>query len=380
MFTTGSKLLIGATAISLITAIVFGITTDGPVAWMGTISLISLTAALGVVTGMVIFTRDANVRLSEVDATVSSAAAQPRPGNSMWPLVSALGALMLVIGIVTTTMVFYLAAAVLLAGIVEWMIQAWAERASADGNYNRRVRGRMLHPAEFPVLALLGAIVIAIPFSRIMLFLSKEAGPIAFIIIASVVLLAGFVFAAKPSMRRGLIGGVTALGAVALVGTGAVMAIDGPRKLHVLETVEMDPGVCLSNAETEADDDSSQTVGAKSNVAATVILEDGRLRAEVIGMPGEQQVVTLPRSNPSNIIFRNLDTETVRLTVNLGSFPTTVDGQTVNEQPVTCTQLVEQGGQQLLSLTFFKSSIASATPYSFTVPGLTDSSIEIVVP
>lgn len=380
MFTTGSKLLIGATAISLITAIVFGVTTDGAASWMGTISLISLTAALGVVTGMVIFTRDANVRVHEVDATVASAAAQPRPGNSMWPLVSVLGAVLLVVGIITTTMVFYLAVAVLLAGIIEWLIQAWAERASADGTYNRRVRGRMLHPAEFPILALLGALAVAMPFSRIMLFLSKEAGPIAFIVIASVVLIAGFVFAARPSMRRGIVGGVSALAAVALVGTGAVMAVDGPRKLHEHATVAMDEGVCLSNAESEADHHASQTVGAKSNVAATVILEGGRLRAEVIGMPGAQEVVTLPRSNPSNIIFRNLDPEPVRLTANLGSFATTVDGQTVNEQPVTCTQLVEQGGQQLLSLTFFKSSIASQEPYSFTVPGLTDSSIEIVVP
>ena len=57
-----------------------------------------------------------------------------------------------------------------------------------------------------------------------------------------------------------------------------------------------------------------------------------------------------------------------------------MNGTEVTEKPVTCTALVEQDGRQFLTLNIPKSSSASQTPYTFTVPGVEGSSIEIVVP
>jgi hypothetical protein len=121
-------------------------------------------------------------------------------------------------------------------------------------------------------------------------------------------------------------------------------------------------------------------VAAKSNTTATIYLENGKLSAQVLGITDRQQSITIPRSNASHIVFRNLDAERARLTANLGTFETEVNGTKVTEKPVTCTALVEQDGRQFLTLNFAKSSAASQTPYTLTVPGVEGSSIEIVVP
>jgi hypothetical protein len=157
-------------------------------------------------------------------------------------------------------------------------------------------------------------------------------------------------------------------------------AVSGQRYIHEHATISNDPGVCASAEETEIDHKSSQSLSAKSNTTATVYLENGKLSAQVLGIAERQQTITIPRSNVSHIVFRNLDAEPARLTANLGTFETDVNGTKVTEKPVTCTALVEQDGRQFLSLNFAKSSAASQTPYTFTVPGVEGSSIEIVVP
>ena len=380
MFTTGSKLFIGATTLSLAATIVVAATTGGGTGSLATIGLISLTVALAFLTGMVAFVRDANVRGTEAGATTSSPAAQVAPAASMWPLVSVVGLALVGIGLITAPVVFKAGVVVLFAAAAEWMIQGWSERASASASYNTEVRRRILFPLEFPVLgAVIGAVVVY-SFSRIMLYLSKEAGPVAFIVVASLIFAVGFLLAAKPKLSKGFVGGVCAVAMLALVGTGVATAVSGQRSIHEHATISNDPGVCASAEETEIDHKSSQSLSAKSNTTATVYLENGQLSAQVLGITERQQTITIPRSNISHIVFRNLDAEPARLTANLGTFETDVNGTKVTEKPVTCTALVEQDGRQFLSLNFAKSSAASQTPYTFTVPGVEGSSIEIVVP
>ena len=130
------------------------------------------------------------------------------PGVSLWPLTGAAGAVLVVIGIVTYPVVFIFGLIALLAATAEWMVQAWSERASADAGFNEGVRTRIAHPLEFPVLAAVGFAIIVYSFSRIMLFLSKTGGVVAFGLIAVVLLAAGFVIAFRPSLRAGAIGAV----------------------------------------------------------------------------------------------------------------------------------------------------------------------------
>jgi hypothetical protein len=386
MFSTGSKLFLGATTISLIATLAFGIFTSGDTYWTSMIGLVSVTTALVFLTAINFFVRDSNVGSMQPDATTSSAAAQETPGNSMWPAVSALGAGLLVVGLITEPIVFKAGVVALLCALVEWMVHAWSERASGDRIYNAGVRKRMLHPLEFPVLGAAGLAIIVYSFSRIMLFVSKEAGPAIFGIMAALVLVGGFLFATQATLKKSVTTGVCAIAALGLVSTGAVMAIDGERTMHDHPTVFSDPEVCASNAETEVDDRASQSLAAKSNVAATVFYDEGTLYAEVIGLAGRQSTVTLPRSTNSYVVFRNLSSEPVRLTANLGAFESDVNGTRVLTKPVTCTALVEQDGRQFIELAFPKPSPPpighgpSLEPYTLAVPGVDGASITVVVP
>jgi len=381
MFTTGSKLFLGATVLCLVATVAYGITRGGDVGWTASVGLLTATVALAFLTGVNFFTRDGNVSAAQQEAAPLAGAAQPAPGRSMWPAVAALGLGLLVVGLITEPVVFKAGIVVLIAVILEWMVQVWSERASADPVYNASLRKRLLHPLEFPVLAALGLGVVIYSFSRIMLFLSKTSGPVVFGVIALLVLLVGALFALRPDVKRGLVAGVCAIAGLGLVSTGAVMAVDGERDdLHRHEIIAEEPEVCRSNEETEVDEKSSQSIAAKSNVTAIVTFEDGRLRASVEGIDQPVESITIQRSAPSNIIFRNLDEEHVRLTANLGTFETDVNGTQVLEQPVTCTALVEEGGSQLLSLTLRTPSVASSTPYTLTVPEVEGTAIEIVVP
>ncbi len=381
MFTTGSKLFIGASALSIVAAIVFAVSYDGDAAWTAGIGLIAVAIAFCFLMAINFWVRDSNVSGMQSDATTASAAAQVRPGNSMWPAVGALGGALLVIGIVTVPAVFKAGVVVLLIAMFEWLVQAWAERASADRRFNATVRGRLMHPLEFPILGAVGLGVIIYAFSRIMLWLSKASGPVVFMVIAALITVAGFLFASKASLRTSVIAGVCVIATLGLVGTGVVMAIDGERSTHEFPTVSNEPSVCNSNDKTEADKKGSQGVGAKSNVAATIIFnQDQQLYAQQIGMGEYSRTITLPRSNPNNIMFRNLSDETVRLTARLGEFTSNVNGTDVTEAPVTCTTLVEPDGRQFLTITYAKSSIGSEAPYTFEVPGVDGASVEVVVP
>jgi hypothetical protein len=138
--------------------------------------------------------------------------------------------------------------------------------------------------------------------------------------------------------------------------------------------------VCASNEESEVDENASQTLAAKSNVAARVFFDGTSLDAQVIGIEGRQTTITLARSTPSYIVFQNESDEDVRLTAHLGAFEVDVNGTMVVQKPVTCTTLVEPDGMQFIELTFPKSSAATLEPYTLAVPGVEAAPITVVVP
>ena len=201
MFTTGSRLLVGGAVLATVAAVVYGLTQEGS---LGTVGLISAAFALAFLAGVNMYTRDADVSAMDPAATTMSAAAAPAPGPSMWPLVGALGAMLLVVGLVTYPVVFMfgLVAHPGRGGRVDG---AGVERAGVGRRtaYNAEVRGRIAHPLEFPLLGAVGIGIVIYSFSRIMLFLSKTGGPAVFAVIAALILLVGFVLAFMPSIRGG---------------------------------------------------------------------------------------------------------------------------------------------------------------------------------
>jgi hypothetical protein len=373
MFTTGSKLLIGSTIAAIAAAIVYGVTQEGT---LGTIGLVSAAVALAILTTINLLVRDSNVDAADANAVATSAAARRAPGNSAWPIVGALGVASMGLGLVAYQAFTVIGIGLVLLALVEWTVQAWAERGSADAAFNEDLRQRVANPLEVPILAAGAAAIIVYSFSRVMLSLTKTGTVVAFSVVAVLLLAVGFLYAKRPKASTGAITGLAAIAGLALVAGGTVAGLSGEREMHVHETTEDlgERGRC-GVEETEADEKASQTVSAKSNVSATVILSaDGQLSYTVPGYPDGSAALVLPRSNPNNVLFRNESPEHRRLV--LEGVPVG-DG---TESKTFCTALVEEGAVQLLTLIFPKPTSIVEGGLAFTVPGVDTAQLEVVVP
>ena len=381
MFTSGSKLLGGATVLATVAALGYALIVGGA---LGTVGLSFAAISLGIVAGVNLYTRDADVSAMDEVAVANAPAGVPAPGASVWPVVAALGAALVAVGVASFPVVVVFGLIALFAATVEWMIHSWSDRASADTAYNANVRSRIAHPLEFPLLALVAAAIIVYSFSRIMLVLSKSGGPVAFAVIAALILAAGFVIALRPALKTGAVAGVAVVATLGLVAGGVAAALDGERDIHVYETTAdlAAEEECETTEETEADENASQTVAAKANIAAEVTLrEDDTLVARNLGISGEQSRVVVQRNNATNVRFRNDSSEHRRMVLELGDNGSTLSEPEGNGQPTQrCTALVEEGGSQLLTFSIITPSAAREEPYRFVVPGVDGAEVEVVVP
>ena len=374
MFTTGSKLLIGSSVVATLAAALYGVTQKGT---LGTIGLTSAAIALVFLAAINIFVRDSNVPATDTEAHVASPAARPAPSASLWPLAAALGATMITVGVVTFPAITILGIIVLFAATVEWMVQAWSERASGDRAYNTAIRERIAEPLELPILGAIGVAVIIYSVSRVMLGLPSKSGTVvAFVVIAALVLLVGTLTSVRRKLSTGTVAGVCSIAVVAVIVSGASYGLSGERETHEHETTGAiaEDGDCGAE-ETDADEHASQTVAAKASVAATVTLTaDERLTFTEPGVDGTTRQLTLPRSNANNVLFRNESDEHRRLSID------TAGATEATDKRVLCTALVEEGGTQLLTINFAKPSFAADNGYQFTVPGLDEAVLDVVVP
>ncbi len=113
MFTTGSKLLIGSAAAAWIFAAVYGIAQEGA---LGTLGLVSAAVALSFLAGINLFVRDSNVSAMDPGAFDAAPAAQATASPSLWPLLVALGATTMTLGLVTNRTFFALGLIAVVAG------------------------------------------------------------------------------------------------------------------------------------------------------------------------------------------------------------------------------------------------------------------------
>jgi hypothetical protein len=296
----------------------------------------------------------------------------------------ALGAIVLTVGLVTYQAVFIVGVVLLLAAGAEWTAEAWAERASADASYNAEVRSRIANPLEFPLAAAIGIGIIVYAFSRIMLWLSKTNTVVFFGVMGSIILGVAFLIAYRPGLKSRTVVGAVGVVALALIAGGAAAGLDGERDIHELPTTgdltEEGEEICRSTEASEADEKASQTVGARANVAAEITLTAaGELDLEVVG-PLEQgsSALTLPRSNPNNILFHNDSDHERRLSVDL-TVPA-ADAADGEVSMLQCTALVEPGGSQNITLTIGAPSIAAPDGYFFFVPGVESARLDLIVP
>lgn len=371
MFTPGSKYLIAITGLSAVSFALYMLLVH-PSA-LGAVALIGLVAATSLITGVALFTRDGHTPEGQ-----TSAATVDTPTPSMWPLVGAAGFALLLVGTITTPVVFIFGIVVMLAALVEWTVQAWSERGSSDIAYNSSIRQRLLNPIEYPLLAAIGIAVIIFSFSRVMLAINKDAGAIVFIVAAAVVSVVGMLISLRPSLKKSIIGTIAVVAAVGLVGAGIASMGVGMREELVVagEEDHYSHKECGEEKSEHFDKGVSETISATSGADATIELIDGKLTAHAQGIEGLQDSITVRRSNPINIIFRNKDAGEFRLSAYLGK-KKVADG--VSEDLITCTQLLPEGAEQWLTFTIAKPSVTD-NPYTLTIPGLEGQSIVVVVP
>ena len=377
MFKVGSKLLLGLTGFAALNLVAYLVFVERLA--IGGVALSIVFAALVGLTATVILVNEGDDEVQPRDAALTRA--------SMWPLVTVVGLVLFVLGLVVAQVYFIFGIVVVLAALAEWMVQAWSESASDDVAHNESSRRRLLHPIEFPVIAALGLGVILFSFSRIMLAISKSAGAVMFIVVASAVLLAGALFALRPSLKPALVSAICVVGAVGIVAGGVTGAGVGmrPELVEAKEEGHFTHRECGEEKSKYFDKKAMKTLSLRSNVAAVIELRDGKLTAEVYGFQGAQETISVPRANPVTFIFRNYDDAERRMVATLGTAmaaaatdgaPSEKHGDT-NE---TCTQLIPSGAEQALTITYNKPSIAQEEPFTLSVPGLDNQSIEVVVP
>ncbi len=376
MFTTGSKLLIGSAVAAAMFAAAYGITQGGA---LGTIGLVSATVALTMLAVINVMVRDSNVSAMDHAAFESSAAAQVSARPSLWPLLVAIGATTLTLGLVTSRAFFIIGLVAIIAGALEWLVQGWSERASSELAYNASARNLLADPLELPVAGAAGAAVVVYAFSRVMLGLpTKSATVAAFAVLAAIVVAAGAFVGAKRGLSRTAMTGAFSVAAVALIAAGAVFGLLGERETeeHHSTAYIAEENECGAEP-TEADEGASQTIGGKSNLAAEVTFDGSSLTSKATGFTETFDTLTLPRSNPNNVAFRNESNSEVRFVIEMHPLQNSDGGFSGPER--LCTALVGEGGVQLLTIVFDQPSRAIDEGYAVTVPGA-DAQLEVVVP
>jgi len=390
MLTTGSKLFLGLSTASVVALLVYGITQDFGA--LGSIGLIVVAVALAGLGALTLYIRDADVSAMDDVAMRTSAAAAPPVDGSMWPLAGAVGAVLLLIGVITDPRWFIAGVAVIIVAIAEWTVQAWSERASGDPAYNAEIRKRLMHPLELPIAGAIGLVILIFGFSRLMLALPRDAGAPLFVVAAGIILIFGVIFASRPNLRRGVVAGITAVGAVAILAGGIAGAVVGERDelTQAQEEDHLAHRSCSAEPDEHSDEKASGAVAAKANVFATLTLvEGGTLEVDQIADSLAGAPLTIDRANPVHLMFTNKTDEERRLRVyggqevvrdETGAPVTGSDGEQVTQDREFCTQAIGKGETQLLTVRLPVPSVYADDPFYAEVPGVDGARVEIVVP
>jgi hypothetical protein len=248
MITTGSKWFFGLGFLSLVLAAAYGWTTGGSglgpltVGYKGAVGdhfgygILLSGALVSLLFGSVATAaRDADaVAVTQVAGTDTVPPVTPA-GASYWPPVAAFGAALVVIGLVSEAVLVVCGLIVLGIVLIEWAVQAWADRASGDAETNRRIRNRLMNPIEYPAAGVLALGVLAVAFSRLFLAIPADAAVWVALVAAVVIIGGGFFIASRPRISSNVVVALLVVGALIVIGIGLAGGVAGTREFHDLE-------------------------------------------------------------------------------------------------------------------------------------------------
>lgn len=242
MITTGTKWFFGLGFVALAMAALYGWSTGGnglgplTAGYNGGVGdrlgygILLAAAAISVFQGVVLTAwRDADPRAQAQVAQLDTVPPVRPAGTSYWPPVAAFGAGLVVIGLVSDSLVFIAGLIVIGIVLVEWTVQTWADHATGDPAANRSIRNRLMNPIEFPVAGVLAVAFIVLSFSRLFLAVSEHGAVWAAGLLATLILVFGAVFAARPRLSANVVVGILLVAAVAVLGLGIAGGVAGKR-------------------------------------------------------------------------------------------------------------------------------------------------------
>lgn len=270
MITRGSKFFFAAALIGLVSALFYGFVTGasaqggvvevfreggvvdsivGPLSlgWKGWIGehvgysvLMSFAGVMLVLGGFTTAFRDADAEaLAEIEGVPAGELppAAPPVGLSYWPLVAAVSAGLVVVGLALSTVLFYAGLVGLFLAAFEWTVRSWAERATPDTDRSSEYRDNLLGPLEVAVGGVLAIAVIVLAVSRILLALPGWAAILVIIGLAAVVFALANLLARNPQMLGSVLVAVVIVGGAILVIAGIVAGVAGPDEEGLSGTV-----------------------------------------------------------------------------------------------------------------------------------------------
>lgn len=316
MIPTGSKLWFGVAGFALVATAAYFLASNGEE--YGSMVLLSLVVAgftLGLLLSLI---GDGDERSPAGGAPVGGGAPEGTGAPvstavlqlaAAWPVMAAVGAGLAVVGLATGGLLLYLGLLLVAAAGAEWMVQAWAERATADPEHNRSLRNRLMYPVEIPVLAVAAVAVVVIAFSRVLLAVSKVGSTVVAIVVATAILGAAFLITSRPRLSSSLLTVVVGLGVIGLLGGGIVGAVAGEREFEVHEEEGEGGGegavaeVLISASNTTAYDEELINVPSGTPVTFTFENRQGGVQHNVHVTEPEEVVQSDVVTGPDEITF-----------------------------------------------------------------------------
>lgn len=263
-FTPGFKLFGGITVFSVVAAYLFAFGGNlansdmglmdavlGPlsVGWKGGVGghlgysvLAGTTVGAGLWAALMLAFRDAD---SESQAQVSDV--EPRAltavphGASYAPVALALGAVGLIIGLASSTVLTVVSIVVLVATAVVWTTRAWAARLSDNDAENFQKYETMMEPWRVPLVSVAAIAFVIVGLSRILLAVSKLEAVIVLAVVTTVFFIGAAVVAARPRMVRNSLA-VLAIAAAVIVLAAAIYGLAvGEREFKDLSKASAPP-------------------------------------------------------------------------------------------------------------------------------------------
>jgi hypothetical protein len=226
MITTGAKWWFGLAGLASVAAVAWRLFSDGEL--VGLLVLLALVVATTVLGVLAVIMRDSDA----VPAPAPAAEPSPPRLPAAWPALGGLGVGVTLVGLAAGGALFYVGLGILAVVVVEWMVQGWAERATADPAENAALRNRIMYPLEIPALAVIGVAVVLLGFSRVLLALPEAGSTAVAIAVATVILSTAALVATRPRLSASLVTGLLVVAGVALLGGGIVGAVAGEREFE----------------------------------------------------------------------------------------------------------------------------------------------------